>query len=230
MDKATASPGQTLTYTLSYANTGGGDATGVEINDAVPARATLASATGIGVFTNEIVTWNLGTLFHGTSASVSFTVTLDAVFPNGTTPVINSAVLSSIELPDVISNVIATVVTAAPNLAVTKALTSNVARTLSNFTNAATLKSTENRTGVSESEVIASVTQGTDITYTIAYANSGNADATNVVITDPLPPGSVFVSASGGGAVNGGMVSWNIGMIAANGGSGSVTLTIRVGL
>src|SRR6202162_663739 len=40
--------GQNLTYTLTYGNTGSGDAAGVVINDTVPAGATFVSATGGG--------------------------------------------------------------------------------------------------------------------------------------------------------------------------------------
>ena len=41
-----------------------------------------------------------------------------------------------------------------------------------------------------------SATNGTNITYTIAVTNNGPGSATNVTITDPLPPGSTFVSAT----------------------------------
>ena len=232
VDKAVAAPGGTLVYTLNYSNTGGGDATGVVITDALPAKTTFSSATNSGTFASGTVTWNIGTVLHGASGSVSFTVTLDAVFPQGTTPVTNSAVMTSTEVPTTPSNPVTTNVNAAVNLSITKTLLSNVQRTIVNLTNTATVKSTEDPTGKSESEVIASVVKGADITYTIAYANNGNADATNLVITDTLPAGSVFVSATGGGAYNAGTntVTWNIGTVVANGGNGSVNLVIRTGL
>jgi large repetitive protein len=68
---------------------------------------------------------------------------------------------------------------------------------------------------------------GNQITYTIAYANTGNGVATAATITDPLPAGSTFVSASNGGTAAGGVVTWNIGNLAI-GAAGSVTLTIGV--
>jgi uncharacterized repeat protein (TIGR01451 family) len=75
------------------------------------------------------------------------------------------------------------------------------------------------------------VIKGSDILYTISIANNGSADATNVAIVDTLPPGSAFISASAGGVFNplGNTVSWNLGTVAALGGSGSVTLSVRVG-
>jgi len=230
VNKATAIPGETLIYTLNYSNTGGGDATNVVISDTLPTKTTFVSATNGGTVANGAVTWNIGTLLHGASGSVSFTVQLDAVFPSGTTPVTNSGILTSVQIPTTPSNQVTTAVNASPNLAVTKSLASSVQRTLANFTNTAKIQGAEDQTGKSESELIPSVVKGTDVTYTIAYSNSGNADATSVVITDALPMESLFVSASGGGVESNGVVTWNIGTVAANGGSGSVTLVIRVGL
>ena len=228
VDKATAIPGETLIYTLNYSNTGGGDATNVVISDAIPARTTFVSATSGGAFASGTVTWSIGTLLHGGTGSVSFTVQLYAVFPNGTTLVTNSASITSVEGPSA-SDDVTTTVTASPILSITKTLASSVSRTLTNFTNTATVNSTENPTGVASSDVQASVIKGTDLTYTINYANSGNSDASNVTITDMIPVGSIFVSATGPFTLSGGTVTWNIGLL-PSGGSGSVTLTIRTGL
>ena len=43
------------------------------------------------------------------------------------------------------------------------------------------------------------VVAGTDLTYTLVVTNDGPSDATNVVVTDPLPAGTSFVSADNGG-------------------------------
>jgi len=54
-------------------------------------------------------------------------------------------------------------------------------------------------------------TVDTDVTYQIALCpntNEGNVALQNVVITDNLPPGAVFVSASDGGTAAGGVVTW----------------------
>ena len=94
LDPATvlpALPGGTLIYTLTYQNTGNADATGVVLTDAVPAFTTFTSASPPGTETAGLVTWLIGTVAAGTSGSVTLTVTLDSVFPVGTTPVSNSA-------------------------------------------------------------------------------------------------------------------------------------------
>jgi uncharacterized repeat protein (TIGR01451 family) len=67
----------------------------------------------------------------------------------------------------------------------------------------------------------------TDITYTINYANTGGATATNVIIHDTVPAGTTFVSATGGGTFSGGVVTWNVGDLAA-GANGSVQFTVHI--
>src|SRR5207248_1175519 len=84
VDKATASPGDTLTYTISYQNTGNASASGVSISDALPAKTSFVSASAGGTLYGGVVTWTLGSLAAGGSGSVTLTVKLDAVFPNGT--------------------------------------------------------------------------------------------------------------------------------------------------
>ena len=53
------------------------------------------------------------------------------------------------------------------------------------------------------------VTAGGSVTYTFAVANAGPSDAANLTVTDTLPAGVTFVSASGGGwtCTNSGNVS-----------------------
>ncbi|MEK7703005.1 MAG: hypothetical protein AAB317_03490, partial [Nitrospirota bacterium] len=157
-----------------------------------------------------------------------FTVKLDAVFPSGITPVTNSAVLASAELPTVPSNPVTTNVTAAPKLSISKVHTSQTNR-LIDLTNTASVQSAES-TGTTTSATSLGVIKGTDMLYTISYANNGNAPASNVIIVDALPVGSVFVSATGAGLYDLGThkVTWGIGTV-LSGGIGSVTVTIRVG-
>jgi len=71
------------------------------------------------------------------------------------------------------------------------------------------------------------LTNGNQITYTITYANTGTGTANNATITDRIPAGSSFVSASNGGTNAAGTVTWNIGNLAA-GATGSVTVTVGV--
>jgi uncharacterized repeat protein (TIGR01451 family) len=69
------------------------------------------------------------------------------------------------------------------------------------------------------------------ITYEICYDNEiGRKDVTNVVITDTLPAGVSFVSATGGGTYNAGThtVTWNIGTVLAGASEQCVYLEVTV--
>ncbi|MGE5344563.1 MAG: DUF11 domain-containing protein, partial [Acidithiobacillales bacterium] len=69
---------------------------------------------------------------------------------------------------------------------------------------------------------------GSDITYTITYGNTGGSAATSVVITDPVPAGTTFVSATGGGTFAAGVVTWNIGTVAAGATGLTVQFTVHI--
>ncbi|HET7505419.1 MAG TPA: OmpA family protein [Kofleriaceae bacterium] len=70
-------------------------------------------------------------------------------------------------------------------------------------------------------------TAASQITYRIAYANTGSGVATDATITDALPAGTTFADADRGGVSAGGAVTWTLGNLAP-GASGSVTVTIDV--
>ncbi|MFZ5916947.1 MAG: PKD domain-containing protein [Chloroflexota bacterium] len=77
------------------------------------------------------------------------------------------------------------------------------------------------------------VPAGAQLLYTLAYTNSGNANATSVVITDRIPANTGFVSASDGGVYAAGVVTWDLGALSGRNlagqmGTGSVTLLVAV--
>ncbi len=76
----------------------------------------------------------------------------------------------------------------------------------------------------------ATVDQGERVTYTLDYANLGPNASEQVKITDKLPAGVTFVSASGPDSYNSKTrtVTWNIGTVPLLA-KDSVTLTVRVG-
>src|SRR5207249_9519 len=83
-DVASAGPGQTITYTLTYGNAGSVSATNVSLSDFVPTSTTFQSATGGGTLTGGVVTWNIGSIAAGGSGSRQFTVTINAGVVAGT--------------------------------------------------------------------------------------------------------------------------------------------------
>jgi len=72
---------------------------------------------------------------------------------------------------------------------------------------------------------------GSDIVYTISYRNEGARDATNVLITDTLPPATTYLSdtAPFSRTVAGNTVVWEAGPL-AGGDSGQFTLVAKVSL
>lgn len=58
------------------------------------------------------------------------------------------------------------------------------------------------------------VYEGRPISYSIKVANTGDAVAANTVVTDTLPAGVSFVSATDGGVFANGVVTWNLGNLA----------------
>jgi len=69
------------------------------------------------------------------------------------------------------------------------------------------------------------VAPGDSLTYTISYSNSGNTDATNVVITETYDSNVTFDSATP--SPDSGDNVWNIGTLAP-GGSGTISVTVTV--
>ncbi len=191
------SSGGNITYTLSYSNTGDTAATGVVVSDTVPANTTFVSATGGGTLASGVVSWTIGTLNAAASGSVQMVVRVASPLANGTLITNGTYSIRCNETPAVAGAAISTTVGSAPVLALTLA------------------------------DAPDPVAAGGNITYTISFANTGNANATGVVVSDTVPANTTFVSATGGGTPASGVVSWSIGTLNA-GTSGSVQLVVRV--
>src|SRR5262249_14766113 len=80
---------------------------------------------------------------------------------------------------------------------------------------------------VTKDDGLTQVVPGQLVTYTIVISNVGNQDATNVFVADTIPPNTTFVSSSAGGTFANGVISGNIGTLAA-GDSFTITGTLRV--
>lgn len=75
---APAAPGlgDTITFTLDVSNSGPGDAENVEVTDTLPANVTYVSATCTVAVAANIVTWSIGSLANGASASCDIATTI----------------------------------------------------------------------------------------------------------------------------------------------------------
>jgi len=176
----TASPGDTLRYTLTLNNTGAAAATSIVVDDAPDVNSALVNGsvtTTLGTVTSgnapgdAALQVTIPALNAGQSVTIAYDTLIDNPLPTGVTQLVNQALIDSSELPPGVSDDPAppgdsdpTVVPldAAPDLNVIK-----------------------NDGGVS-------AMPGDVIAYTLNYQNAGNQDATGIEITETVPANSVF--------------------------------------
>jgi uncharacterized repeat protein (TIGR01451 family)/MYXO-CTERM domain-containing protein len=191
--------GTELVYTLAYGNGGTDTAAAASIVAAVPSNATFVSAIAGGVYDSGA---NQVTFDLGSvAAGMNGTVTFTVLV---STPLANGTSLAASSMMS------ATGVAGAPSMAITSVAS---APTLS-LTNTGT-----------PNPVLA----GSQLTYTLAFANNGTDAAHGVSLTDTLPADLGFISASNGGSYDAGTntVSWTPADLGAAG-TGSVTLVVLV--
>ncbi|HEY2666660.1 MAG TPA: SBBP repeat-containing protein [Actinomycetota bacterium] len=162
----TATAGVAFTYTLTTTDNGPSPATGVTVTDLLPAAETFASASPGCTNTSGTVVCTMGNLASGASATATITVT-----PTSVGAVTNTATVSANE--------------ADPNPANNS---SSATTTVSTAPLRADVAVTKTAT--------ATATVTTPITYTVTARNNGPNGATGVNVTDTLPAGITFVSAS----------------------------------
>ncbi|MEM6795693.1 MAG: FG-GAP-like repeat-containing protein, partial [Acidobacteriota bacterium] len=182
-----ASPGDVLIYTLSVDNPGSIDAAGVLLENVLPAGTEFVSASDGGAFDGAagIVSWPDFDLAAGTSAARTLTVRVLETLPPGTTSIENVATVRSNGAdgidPDSSNNRASdfnVLIGGGPDLVVAKSADLTLAR------------------------------PGDDIIYTLTVRNDGRQDALGVVLTDTLPAEVIFLSASGDGRSEAGVVTW----------------------
>ncbi|PLX95903.1 MAG: hypothetical protein C0621_03000 [Desulfuromonas sp.] len=205
-----ATPDETTTtvFTLTLGNDGPNDASGVQVLDTLPVGMTyVSSLPALGTVSTTInpdgtsdILWDLGvsSLAKASTTTLAITVLVDA--GTGATTLTNSAAITVTGNYDPNSG----------NNSATLAITPNKI-----YIDLAVAKSVDN----------AAPGEGTDVTYTVTVANN-NASyaATGVQVTDLLPAGIVFSSATPtSGSYDDASGLWDIGSIAA---SDVVTLTL----
>jgi uncharacterized repeat protein (TIGR01451 family) len=204
----TAPDGSTITYTIVVTNNGPDAAANVVMTDTLPASLLFRSITEPSGFdcttpavgTSGTITCTAATLANG--ASRTFTLVVEANGASGS--VSNTAAVSSDATDGNAGNSGSTssgvtLLPAEADLEITKTTGSSVA------------------------------VPGSTVTYTITVTNAGPSDATNVVVSDDLPAGLAFISAtpSQGSCNASDPVSCNLGTI-INGGSATITLSAQV--
>jgi uncharacterized repeat protein (TIGR01451 family) len=195
--------GETLVYTLVVVNNGPSDATGVTVLDQLPAGMTLvdfSSSQGSVSQTDGLITANLGNIANGDLATIEIEVTIDADAP-GTLQ--NTAVVSGNETETETDNNSDTSVTEVRQLV---------------------------DLAIDKSVDVSTVDAGGQLVYTLIVSNNGPSAATGVTVTDTLPAGVTFVSASpeqGTANETDGVVTVDLGDL-ASGADAQVTITVTV--
>lgn len=165
-------PGESFTYDLVVTNQGPADATNVVVNDPVPPGVTVTAADGPGggcVVTGNDVNCTRNALADG----ATWTITVDATVDpgNGGGPLTNTATVVADQIdPDPSNN------------------SSSQDTTVSPW---ADLR-------IQKTDSVDPVDPGQNFHYDLVVTNQGPADATNVRVTDSVPPGLVVEGTSAG--------------------------------
>lgn len=176
---AAVSPGTDITYTITVTNAGPSDAANVSLSDPLPANTTFVSSTQttgptFGCTTPAVggtgtVTCTIATLNAGATATFSLVLHVDPATPVGST-ISNTATVSS-TTPD----------PTAPN----GSSTSNAA--VAPGVTDVRIEKTANQPQLAT---------GSNATYTITVTNDGPAIAIDTIVTDTLPAGTTYQSAT----------------------------------
>ncbi len=179
-DDGTPAVGEQITYTLTVTNIGPDPAVGVVVTDTLPAGVSFVSASLPGAETGPGSGVVTWPAFPLTSgASVPLTIVVDI---NAAEILTNKALVTSDTGDPNLGNNLASAVTtpgASADLSIVKTATDD------------------------GTPVVAE-----QIEYTLTVSNSGPSDVTNVLVTDTLPTGVSFDSASAGGTPAAGIISW----------------------
>lgn len=219
-DAVQVAPDGTVTWTLKYENYGSGPAAGVLITDALPDGFSFQSCATTGSTHFLGCSHNAGSVtFHdGTGGGVSV-----AAGGSGTVTISASAAFPSTLLSTDAVNATLLQVEGSAQLAIGQVI--QVAAQTATVTQVGDTSVTVDSavTASSGTAVIGSVR------YALSYKNTGNADATNVALTDSLPAGLAFHSTSptadsDPGVGKSGNIFWNLGTVKAGDG-GTVQIT-----
>ena len=197
---ATAVPGGQVTYTLDIENLGPSDAVNAVVTDPVPSGAftlnTLASSSGCSLAAG-VITCNAGTISAGGSSSFTVVFDIDSSAADGS--VVTNVATASSDTDDPVSG--------------------------NDDSSVNTTLTREADLSVRKDDNTALAVAGVAISYTLEYENNGDSDATGVVITDTLPPGTTFNAGASDAicSASGSTVTCNLGSV-ANGANGVVTI------
>ncbi|MCP4544681.1 MAG: DUF11 domain-containing protein, partial [Chloroflexi bacterium] len=183
--------GDTLTYTITYTNTGNENEYGIVITDTLPDHIEYVSCDPVAncqfVQSNEQVIFNIPTLVAQTYEQTRIIVRVDDPLPARTVIITNHVTMTapSLSVPIHIEDV--------NSISTRPDLTVNVENTPNIFS------------------------PGELMSYNVIYGNIGHMDAENVVITTTLPTNTIYISSPGWSSSDGRTYVYTInGQLSAN--------------
>jgi uncharacterized repeat protein (TIGR01451 family) len=199
VDDNTPNPNQNVTFTVTVTNNGPVAASGVQVTDVLPAGLTFVSATpSVGTFNNGTGLWTLGALSNTAGQN---TATLQIVATvTGTTSITNTATITTVDQFETNTNNNTDTETVVPQV-----LDLAVAKTVDDNT----------------------PDRNQNVTFTVTVTNNGPVAASGVRITDQLPTGLTFVSATPSvGTYSSATGIWTLGALSNTAGQNTATMTI----
>jgi uncharacterized repeat protein (TIGR01451 family)/fimbrial isopeptide formation D2 family protein len=194
--------GALLTYTLAYTITGDEPVYGVVVSDTVPEHTAFVTATLPHTLVGSTILWPLGDFLPPESGTTQATGVLTLVVQ----------VASPLVSGTVIYNAVA--ITDASGLSDTDTVTTPV--------------ESGHSLSVTKTADPAVVQAGGLLTYTLAWAVSGNEPAFGVTISDTVPQSTTYQACYGAPCGHaGGVVTWSLGTVNPPA-SGVVTLVVQV--
>jgi uncharacterized repeat protein (TIGR01451 family) len=166
VDDTFPNEGDTIHYTVVVSNNGPNAATAVQVTDILPTGVTFVSSSATqGTYASGTGVWNVGGVSNGASATLTLTATVNAG-TNGST-ITNTASVTRSDQAD-------------PNPA--------------NDSDSADFTVQSVDLVIEKTVDDATPNEGDTIHYTVALQNLGPDAATNIKVTDLLPPRVTFVS------------------------------------
>jgi len=199
IDNTNPNVGDDVTFTIALTNQGPDTATNVEVSDSLPTGLTYVSDDSGGAYEASTGIWDVDSLPSGDTVTLAITVTVEG--PGTFLNIAQVSVADQLDPDSIPGNDdpaeddkdTAFVTTQEADLSLTK--------------------------GVDDD----SPHVGDDVTFTLALANEGPDTATNVEVSDPLPPGISHASDDSGGTYDPVTGVWDVGSLPSG---GTVTLTI----
>jgi uncharacterized repeat protein (TIGR01451 family) len=197
VDPASVLVGAETTFSVSLVNQGPDPATGVVVEDRLPAGLTYVSHSGDGSFDPATGLWTIGDAPVGEIFTLDLVVTVDAAGEYT-----NVAEVIEHNEDDVDST---------PGNG-----TDNEEDDWDDATVIAVLPPPEIDVELTKDVTPAAVQVGDETTFTVSVLNRGPDPATGVVVTDTLPAGLTYVSHTGDGAFDSDTFVWTIGDLAVD--------------